>query len=252
MQLALLLSLGLWFGGVDGDPQAAVEEVFRDYDYQRDLRVPVRNRDSVVDPRDWSHETWPEDHRWQRARRRGLPGERGAPGRREQAPDTRTEPGGGGGSGAGALLQILVWVALGIAVLTVVMSLVRNRQARAEKDVAVVSAKEQVPKAELEAPRSEAERLADDGRYDEAVHMLLLRTIEALMAARPDALPASWTSREIEGGADMPATARAPFGALVSTVEASLFGGRSAGREEWTTCLERFRAFESAYQAPVA
>ncbi|MDF1700480.1 MAG: hypothetical protein P1V36_04910 [Planctomycetota bacterium] len=244
MSLAFLISVTVWFGGADGDPQVAVQEVFRDYDYQRSM-IPEPKEGAA--PERWSREAWHEQMERNDPRYRRLPDDRAARERRRREQQRRTSSGGGGG-GLASLLELIVYVAIGVALLTVLVSVVRGWGGREATIKPRVQPGTQVPAAALDAPRSEAERLAAEGRYDEAVHILLLKTIEALVATQPGGVPAAWTSREIQGGAPMPAAARTPFGALVDTVEHSLFGGLLVDRRAWEACLARFHEFERVYR----
>lgn len=72
----------------------------------------------------------------------------------------------------------------------------------------------------------EADQLAAAGRFGEAIHLLLFRSIEELAAKRPGAASAALTTREIALQAPMPEEARTAFARLGETVERSFFGGR--------------------------
>ena len=268
--------MSIWLAAGPGDDaQDAAKQLYEEFDYQRNL-FPERVRGSAggsggptaEDPggsgsgssgdadadgeashprgRTWSRGGWREDLRREVEQHRGRADERGDPERRRRERELR----GNGASGGGALaslLEVLVWVVLAVCAVTAVLALVRNWGGRAAELGPSVIAGEESPAAALDAPRSEAETLADQGRYDEAVHLLLLKTIAALVRTRPGGLPEAWTSREIQREMPMVQSARAPFGALVEAVEASLFGGRPVDEPAWTRCLARFRTFESAY-----
>jgi hypothetical protein len=263
--LAATLLFSIWLAAAPPDdaPRAA-QRVFREFEYQRDLfppdlgtspttaggrpsRGPTAERDpqTGADKETWSREDWPEEDRADLERYQGLPDARGWPDRRPResvSPEI-------GGRGLATFLKILLWMAAVAGVLAVVLSLIRNRRGAEARLAGAAGEASAAPTAELGAPRTEAERLADAGRYDEAVHVLLLKTIEALVSLRPGGLPESWTSREIERGLPIPDGARPPFGDLVGTVEQSLFGGRAVGQDDWLRCRDRFNAFEQAYRA---
>ena len=136
--------------------------------------------------------------------------------------------------------------------LTILFSIIRNWSSREATVTPKVTDGAAVARAKLDAPRSEAEALADAGRFDEAVHVLLLKTIEALVRTQPGGVPEAWTSREIQREAPMPGAAREPFGSLVDTVESSLFGGVQVNQAAWEACLARFREFEATYRTALA
>lgn len=92
----------------------------------------------------------------------------------------------------------------------------------------------------------EADALADDGRYGEAAHLLLFRSIEDIDARRPELLRRALTSREIARAERLPEAARGAFGIIASLVERSLFARRpldASGWEQARAAYSRF-AFE--------
>jgi hypothetical protein len=93
-------------------------------------------------------------------------------------------------------------------------------------------------------PLGAAEALAAQGRFGEAVHVLLLETLEAL--SRRARLAPSLTSREIVARVPLPDRARDALSGLVSAVEVSWFGGEQPGEREYHLCLGRFHAFLDA------
>ena len=75
----------------------------------------------------------------------------------------------------------------------------------------------------------EADALAAQGRYSEAAHLLLYRSIEEIDQRRPDTVRKALTSRDIAGLPALPARPAEAFGDIVRAVERSLFGGRTLG-----------------------
>lgn len=80
----------------------------------------------------------------------------------------------------------------------------------------------------------EADALAAGGRYAEAVHHLLFRSVEDIARRRPRLVRPSLTSRELAGSPSLPTAARELFASIASLVERSLFGGRHVGEVDWT------------------
>jgi hypothetical protein len=96
---------------------------------------------------------------------------------------------------------------------------------------------------------SEADALAESGRYDEAVHLLLRRSVEDISARLPDFLRPSLTARDIAAAPSLPARARGAFSQIAQIVEAALFARRPVGAEGWQEArgaYERF-AFKDAW-----
>jgi Domain of unknown function (DUF4129) len=80
----------------------------------------------------------------------------------------------------------------------------------------------------------EADALAAEGRYAEAVHHLLFRSIEDIGRRRPQLVRPALTSRELAAAQALPPPARSLFARIAGLVERSLFGGRSVEAGDWT------------------
>ena len=141
------------------------------------------------------------------------------------------------------LLRILLWTALAVLVVLAVSWLVR-RLSGGVRDVEVPEAEGPAPVA---IPIASAEALAAEGHYAEAIHALLLETLQAL--SRAARLAPSLTSREIVESVPLPDRARAALEGLVLAVEVSRFGGAAAREEDYRACLARFHAFLETYRS---
>ena len=135
------------------------------------------------------------------------------------------------------LLRVLVWIALGVLAVLAVTWLVR-RLARPVPDVDVA---EEAAVAPVSIPIAGAEALAREGRWTEAIHALLLETLEAL--SRAAHLAPSLTSREIVQRVPLADRARDALAGLVTAVEISRFGGTPASEGDYRACLARFHSF---------
>ncbi|HEX8621530.1 MAG TPA: DUF4129 domain-containing protein [Allosphingosinicella sp.] len=80
----------------------------------------------------------------------------------------------------------------------------------------------------------EADALAAQGRYAEAVHHLLFRSIEDIARRRPRLVRPALTSRELAAAEVLPPPARSLFARIAGLVERSLFGGRPVEAGDWT------------------
>ncbi|WP_249276400.1 hypothetical protein [Sphingomonas baiyangensis] len=89
----------------------------------------------------------------------------------------------------------------------------------------------------------EAETLAEAGRYDEAVRLLLHRSIEDIERWRSGLVHRSSTARDIAGSQALPGGARALFGRLVSLTERGLFARRPLAAADWTEARDAYRGF---------
>ncbi|MDT7529839.1 DUF4129 domain-containing protein [Sphingopyxis sp. SE2] len=96
-----------------------------------------------------------------------------------------------------------------------------------------------VGQAEAGAARAllaEADALAAEGRFAEAVHLLLYRSVEDIEGRRPGLVKPAMTSRDLADAHDLPSVARGAFGRIARAVEISLFGGRSIDAGAWEQC----------------
>lgn len=92
----------------------------------------------------------------------------------------------------------------------------------------------------------EADRLAAEGRFVEAAHLILLRSVEDIQARRPRAVAISLTSRDIARLDALPPPARALFAGIAEAVEISLFGGRPLDGEGYARCRDAYSSFVEA------
>src|SRR5690606_442515 len=92
----------------------------------------------------------------------------------------------------------------------------------------------------------DADRLAAEGRYDEAAHLLLRRSVGQIAAARPGLLDPSNTAREIAALPALPDTARRAFAIIAGRVEASLFALRALSADDWRAARAAYADFALA------
>ncbi len=140
------------------------------------------------------------------------------------------------------LLRILLWGAIAVLAFLAIAWLVR-RLAPGARDVEVA---EPAAAAPVAIPIASAEALAAEGRWAEAIHALLLETLQAL--SRAARLAPSLTSREIVARVPLPERARDALSGLVLAVELSRFGGAAAAEDDYRACLGRFQAFLETYR----
>jgi hypothetical protein len=151
--------------------------------------------------------------------------------------------------------RILLWTVLAAAALALAWA-VYNRlrfgewrlklpRLAAASDIPVED--EWVPdEAPARAWLEEADALAREGRYAEAIHHLLFRSIEDISRRRPNLVRPALTSREIGGAEAIPSRARDLFAAIARLVERSLFGGRPVGEKDWLEARGAYSDFALA------
>ncbi|MFM7376545.1 MAG: hypothetical protein ACKO1O_00185 [Erythrobacter sp.] len=92
----------------------------------------------------------------------------------------------------------------------------------------------------------DADRLAADGRFDEATHLLLQRSVAQISAARPDWVEPSSTARELAALPAIPDAAREAFRVIATRVETSLFALRPLARADWEAARAAYAEFALA------
>src|SRR5690606_160929 len=92
----------------------------------------------------------------------------------------------------------------------------------------------------------DADRLAAAGRYDEATHLLLKRSVGQIAAARPDLIEPSSTAREIASLPALSDSARRAFAVIAERVERSLFALRHLSAEDWHVARAAYAEFALA------
>lgn len=97
----------------------------------------------------------------------------------------------------------------------------------------------------------DADRLAAEGRFDEATHLLLKRSVGQIAAARPGLLDPSSTAREIAALTALPEAARHAFATIAGRVERSMFALRSLSADDWHAARSAYAEFALA-APPVA
>ena len=92
----------------------------------------------------------------------------------------------------------------------------------------------------------DADRLAAEGRYGEAAHLLLQRSVGQIAQARPGWLTPASTAREIGALRELPERARQAFATIAEVVERALYALRGAGEGEWRRARAAYAEFALA------
>lgn len=192
---------------------------------------------------------------YERARAVEDPGT--APPRRERAPGKlaprpRREPREVRvGGPMAAIAQVLMWGILVVGIALLAFWIIRDfsgYMGEAEVEDAAVADEDGDAVAQVVArPLGDAEALAAQGKYSEAIHALLLRTLQELVKRGQVTLPPSLTSREILGRVPLGADAREALSGLVLAVEVTHFGGAAPNADDYAMCRQHFDRFAHAY-----
>ena len=147
------------------------------------------------------------------------------------------------------ILKIMFYVGLGTIIAFILYAIIKviyeTRFERGPKEKAeIVPAPLYTPDQEQARILLEAvDALAADGRYEEAVHELLFRSIQDIDIRRPNSIRRSLTSREIAALEILTPTTREAFAIIGGVVETSYFGGQKIGREEFDVCRAAYAQF---------
>ncbi|AZI36582.1 hypothetical protein [Caenibius tardaugens] len=152
------------------------------------------------------------------------------------------------GEALGVSWPVLKWVLIGLAVLCIAVIAWRliapllgmRRKTRPEE------AEWSPDREEALALLEDADALAAAGRFDEATHLLLIRSVGQIHAARPEWLEPSSTAREIAALPALPERARSAFAAIAERVERSLFALRNLNAEDWRVARDAYADFALA------
>lgn len=90
---------------------------------------------------------------------------------------------------------------------------------------------------------ADADKLAAEGRFAEAVHLLLFRSINDIQEKQKGGVPRSLTSREIGRLESLPIKVRTALFPIIGIVERSFFGGRPVDKEGWQSARASYEDF---------
>lgn len=149
-------------------------------------------------------------------------------------------------------LYYIFWAGLILAAALIVYTIVIEIMRRLPQNRTEEAPAEEPPVAQYRpttakanALLEEADRLAREGRFGEAVRVLLHRSIEDMEEAFPSAIVPSMTSREIESIEHLSDGGRTTFVKIARAVEASLFAGRPLSADQYTDCRTAYERFVS-------
>jgi hypothetical protein len=151
-------------------------------------------------------------------------------------------------------LNALLWTMIGIAALLILYLVARRLSGASwpwQRQGEVEAAPDWRPEAsEARELLGEADALAAEGRFDEAAHLILFRSIEDIDSRRPELVKPALTSRDIAALPAIPERPRSAFVRIAMIVERSLFARRSLAEPDWRDCRSAYEefAFAEAWQ----
>jgi len=155
------------------------------------------------------------------------------------------------------ILQFVFWVGLGAiaagAIYLIAQTIYEaSKASRAKNKTKDAPAPPPLYEPEHQRARillDEIDALAAQGKYDEAVHTLLHRSIQDIDANRPNVIRRSLTSREIGELSILTEKAQDAFSQIAKIVEHSFFGGNPIGRAEFDEARAAYATLALGEQA---
>jgi hypothetical protein len=100
----------------------------------------------------------------------------------------------------------------------------------------------------IDRPLGDADELARRGEYVEAIHTLLLRTLQELARSAAVRIAPANTSREILAKVGLIGDAREALADLITAVELTHFGDDPANEDDYARCRNQFNRFAEAFR----
>ena len=148
------------------------------------------------------------------------------------------------------LVQALVWLLIATVVLAilyftvpVIRETIDRWLRRAPKGKADDEPDWQPDHVQSRNLLAEADALAGEGRFAEAAHLLLGRSLEDIANRRPGLLKPALTARAIAGVEDLPGAARDALSRIVAAVERSRWALRAIDAGDWQAARTAYEAF---------
>jgi len=144
------------------------------------------------------------------------------------------------------LLELIFWIGLGaLAVGALYLIGLAVYETRFAKPTQSKKEEAEIPlyqpaEAQARILLDEVDRLAAEGRYGEAVHTLLFRSIQDIDRNRPNVVRRSLTAREIGSLSVLTVEARTAFSTIAGVSELAHFGGVSVNKTGFETARNAY------------
>ena len=144
--------------------------------------------------------------------------------------------------GVGTLAAFVLYYIIGAFTQVDLKDLRKKKQKTNEADD-VLAASLQPDAVAARSLLEEADALAKEGKFAEAVHLLLFRSIEDIQTRRKKRISTALTAREIGELDDLPAKPRAALNPIITIVERSFFGGQDVDETGWQDARKAYENF---------
>lgn len=118
----------------------------------------------------------------------------------------------------------------------------RQKEKKSAADVSIIPDL-RPEEARAHALLEDADRLAADGKFAEAVHLLLFRSIDDIQEKHSGIIGRSLTAREIGALSILPDPIRNALSPIIRIVERSFFGGRAVDASGWQEARASYESF---------
>jgi len=157
------------------------------------------------------------------------------------------------GGAASSLMSFLMW-GMVIVIGVLLASWVASELSRYGGDAELPPPEEPAGRmhaaaaAIIDRPLGDADELARHGLFAEAIHTLLLRTLQELVRRAAVRVAPATTSREILARVPLSADARSALAGLITAVEITHFGDAPANAADYERCRQQFAVFAQAFR----
>jgi hypothetical protein len=144
----------------------------------------------------------------------------------------------------GPALPYVFWGGLAVGVLLVAWFVTLELLPDRRRSAALIAPVDWRPDpSQARALLADADTVAAQGRYAEAIRLLLIRSVEHLSGRRPGLVKPALTSRDIAALDTLPDAPRGAFARLAQAVERTLFAGRPASEADFRQARGDYEAF---------
>lgn len=145
--------------------------------------------------------------------------------------------------GSWGVIELILMIGAGLGVVWIAWALLWPLWLARQGRTKVATPEWTPPREEALALLEDADRLAAQGLFAEAAHLLLQRSVGQIARARPDWLKPASTAREIGAIQGLPAEARTAFGTIATLVERARYALRPLGADDWSTARAAYARF---------
>lgn len=148
-----------------------------------------------------------------------------------------------------AVIRVVLWGTVIAGILLAVWSL-RDSLPFISRSRKIVAPSRPPPSpaasSRLEEAGLEADDLARQGQYREAMHLLLLKSLSEMRRQLKTSFAISLTSREILRRVQLPDIGRQSLRAIIAAVERTYFRGDDAGQDDYADCRRNFETLKQS------